>query len=375
MSALAVSLGVSERELMSQRLEDIFPHVDGKFFSMLDQNLGCNALCLNYKGVAKAVLGNDGKIATKIVIQACHAGVTIDYVSLKLFALLLRRKVNLDLITFAYHQLQGVSLHPCATSRLTLAGVDSLLRHYPVKRVLKLLFSDSSSLLPDTFSMFAELSRHGVTPSLPKKPQSLIAVHDTVSRAASRIGQDDFSLNQRADIAILDDTHLMDGLVVRVPLTHFDLVSLGEALNFCIGNGYYSREVAKGVFSIVGVFDAKGKAVYGVQFSRYDIQQAHGFGNQSEHKPSPSVIRSLSELLTKAPKMPEDFLPILDSHWIKGYKYSDGGDLYLLMGRTVYLYSGVPCSVYEALLDSEAKGRFVNRHVKKHYPYSKVGVL
>jgi hypothetical protein len=188
-----------------------------------------------------------------------------------------------------------------------------------------------------------------------------------------KVGQGNYSLNQREDILQLDGATVLDDLIIRVPKTHFDLVDLGESLNFCIGNGHYSQLVAEGSTSIVAVFDKTG-AKYGVQFSRYDIKEAHGFNNSSQHQPSKLLIEALSELLTSQPKMPDEFLPITDSKWVKGYKYN-GTDLYLLLNNIIYIYFDVPECVYEELLVSHKKGVFVNTVVKGTFSYERLGSI
>ena len=191
----------------------------------------------------------------------------------------------------------------------------------------------------------------------------------------SKVGQTDFCLNQREDILLYDGKKL-DGTdyVIRVPKTHYDLIDLGEDLSFCIGNGTYSHGVRDGEYSIVGIFDKKG-AVYGIQFSRYRILEAQGFGNLWENKPDANVLLKLRNTLTEAPKMPDDFLPITDSSWIHGYRY-DNKDLYLLLGdNIVYQYFGVEEEVYEELLNHEVKGRFVNQVIKRNYSCERIGQL
>jgi hypothetical protein len=40
--------------------------------------------------------------------------------------------------------------------------------------------------------------------------------------------------------------------------------------------------------------------------------------------------------------------------------------------RAVYLYFGVPASVYEALLDAPSKGRYFNGTIRGRYPYRQI---
>ena len=38
----------------------------------------------------------------------------------------------------------------------------------------------------------------------------------------------------------------------------------------------------------------------------------------------------------------------------------------------VYQYYGVPDHMYEQFMQASSKGRFLNYHIKNHYPYSRV---
>ena len=40
--------------------------------------------------------------------------------------------------------------------------------------------------------------------------------------------------------------------------------------------------------------------------------------------------------------------------------------------RAVYLYFGVPATVYEGLLDAPSKGRYFNRTIRGRYPYRQI---
>jgi hypothetical protein len=280
-------------------------------------------------------------------------------------------KINTDSSIQAAKSFSG-KLHAAGVNQLRVKDIKALLKHYPEPRVMKLLWAHDGEALADTFSMMSRIaSAHPNLQYLPKKPKSITQIHDVCVRTMPKVGQQDFDLEQREDILQLDGKPVMDDLVIRVPKRHFDLVDLGESLRFCIGNGGYSREVKSKKCSIIGVFDKKG-ARYGVQFTRYNIQQAHGFGNLREHKPTPELLKALQELLTSKPKLPSDFLPITDSGWIQGYRYNDK-DLYLLLNNIVYIYFDVPHDVYEALLDSDRKGRFVNQHIKPDYAYERLG--
>lgn len=256
-------------------------------------------------------------------------------------------------------------------THFSIMDLSIISKQYNENRMISLLKTDRS-LIKDIADMMKKITESlPELKYLPKKPKTLTDVHDVCVRAMKKVGQDNFELNQREDILKLDGETLLDDMVIRVPKTHFDLVDLGESLNFCIGNGSYSRSVADGRTSIVAVFN-KSKPLYGVEFTRYTINQAHGFSNRREFAPTHEVLVALNNLLTEAPEMPDDFLPITDSKWVKGYKYN-GKDLYLLLNNIIYIYFDVPVHVYEELLESSRKGTYVNGVIKGTYQYERLG--
>ena len=47
-------------------------------------------------------------------------------------------------------------------------------------------------------------------------------------------------------------------------------------------------------------------------------------------------------------------------------------EVQFLNGR-VYQYYGVPASIHEQLMQAASKGQFFNAHIKRSYPFSRVG--
>lgn len=50
----------------------------------------------------------------------------------------------------------------------------------------------------------------------------------------------------------------------------------------------------------------------------------------------------------------------------------DGTNLYVNYKSGTYKYENVDKSVYESLLTSESKGKFMNEHIKGRYNYTRV---
>lgn len=269
---------------------------------------------------------------------------------------------------------QQSPLAPNAFCALKEPHVNVLLKHINGKRLIELLWESSLTLLED--ALFMMMNVDNKFPSLdyiPKKLSSVNELHHITMQMLPKLSYQNFDLKQRGDILMLDGKSLPGNLTIHVPKTHFDLVQLGASLKFCIGNGRYSTMVAEQRCSIIAVHGPKGP-MYGIQFSRYRIMEAQGFGNHADAAPSKGLLRSLSGLLLSMPTSPTDFLPILDSGWVHGYRY-DNKDLYLLLKDTVYVYRDVPADIYEELLDSERKGEFVNRYIKRTFNCERIGRL
>tara|TARA_Y100000310_G_scaffold2331_3_gene3007 strand:- start:4126 stop:5253 length:1128 start_codon:yes stop_codon:yes gene_type:complete len=258
---------------------------------------------------------------------------------------------------------------------IKLPSLKVILNNTSCVRILKFLWEsgDSIELLPDTLTMIMSIKEDDPELELlkRKKIKKLVELHNIAQRTASRLAEGDYSLEQRDDILALNNVEFGEDMVIKVPETHFDLVRLGDSLEFCIGNGSYSRSVKERKSSIIAVFQ-KGAPLYGIQFTRYTIKEAHGFANKRQYKPSYETLAQLEKLILKEPTRPDDFLPITDSSFIKGYKY-DNTNLYLQLKTSIYVYFNVPNHVYEELLDSDRKGGFLNKNIKPDYECEYVG--
>lgn len=250
---------------------------------------------------------------------------------------------------------------------LTVEFVKELLRIYPEKRVVKLIMADSFSNLYDVVYMMKEIKKERKIDFLPSRPSSLKEIHDSLSRMTLKLKSKNYSLDQRIDVLQLDNIAINDNMTIKVPKTHYDLIDLGEELNFCIGNGYYSREVLERRSSIVSIYN-KNKPIYGVQFGRYSIMSAYGF----DDKPVPSdILLEIQNALISEPLVSKDFIAITDSSFIHGIKYTNE-NLYVIMSEKIYIYYDVEQHVYEELIESERKGTYLNRIIKGNYNYELV---
>ena len=252
---------------------------------------------------------------------------------------------------------------------LTVGFTKELLKIYPEERVIQLVLKDQLRDLNDIIYMFKKIKEERELNFLPSKPSNFKDIHDSLTRMSLKLESKDFNLEQRDDILKLDNTKINNGLIIRVPKTHYDLVDLGEDLNFCIGNGMYSEEVKNGRCSIVSIYNEKQKPVYGVQFNRYAISQAYGLDNK---RLPDNILLDLQKALISEPVVPSDFISISDSKWINGFKYNDK-DLYIMMNHIIYVYFDVEKEVYEELITSTRKGTYVNQIIKSNYKFQKIG--
>jgi len=63
----------------------------------------------------------------------------------------------------------------------------------------------------------------------------------------------------------------------------------------------------------------------------------------------------------------------VESTTLAALAYDDAHEILQLefRSRAIYRYLGVPAPVYEALLAAPSKGKYFNRAIRGHYPYSR----
>lgn len=254
---------------------------------------------------------------------------------------------------------------------------------YQDKRLIQLFFQEENlEYWKDIQEMVIYLknkSQNLVIPINPK-PQTMEELHNRLDATCQKLSEENFELNQRADVLALEGKKIKDGLMIKVPNTHYELVEVGGALNFCLGNGVYSNKIRDNLCSIVVVYD-KLKPLYAIEFGRYKIMQSKGVANSSIPK---EILLDIQDLLIKKPDLPEDFIPLGENHgWIQGFKY-DNKDFYLMVKNVkhynnfnIYKYLDVTQEDYEKFLQESRKGAFFNKEIKTKYDCEivKVGVV
>jgi hypothetical protein len=252
---------------------------------------------------------------------------------------------------------------------LTQTSVKRLISFYGEARILKMLDKESpAALCQYVIQLDSALKRCQAKEKdlsyVDTKLNSIGVAIASLDELAYKLELGDFDLEQKEDTLLIDN-YEVEGLKVRVPRTHYEVVRIGEKLRFCIGNGRYSREVKEG-YPLVALYKGENP-VFAFQFSPYRVTEAQGFANKAA---VPSSIRqAMRDFFLITPDKTTEFLRIEDSSWVNGYRY-DGKDLYLLLNDRVYAYYDVDIGTYEELLDSRRKGAFVNRYIKGHYEYA-----
>lgn len=328
------------------------------------------SISVNTEKLAEAVFGFVSKQSIKIVVEKIVIEST--YIREDLLTLIQvmssSLSLNKDLIFGATSKFDSKGIH-IDYNQIKPLNIKKLLKYYPEKRVISLCFENPKEweFLNDIRSMLIQVEKSDIDCKLPKKPKSLKEIHDKLSVFCARLGIEDYSLNQREDILKLDNQSIDNDMIIRVPKTHLDLVILGEKLNFCIGNGYYSRQVSEGRDSIVAIFD-KNKPLYGVQFSRYAIKQAYGFGNKRIPK---SILLSLQESLISKPVLPDDFISVEHS-FMNGYKYDDVNLYVMFKSGGIYMYEDVDQSTYDDFISAESRGRYFAKVIKPNFSFIRI---
>lgn len=249
-----------------------------------------------------------------------------------------------------------------------------LKQHYSDARILKLFFhhglkeEEISDLQKMLKKMQTQFSKQDIFNMLPDKPKSFMEIHDQCYRVVQNLNVENVTLKQREDILKLDGHKLLDHFEIRVPANHYDLVKLGNTLNFCIGNGSYTEKINKGKTSIIAVYK-DNTPLYGIEFSRYNIKQARGYGNTPL---SGEILRALEEALIKTPEVPSDFIKIESHPFICGYKYNNNELFILFKGNTIYTYQGVSHEIYDGLVETDHKGKYFHENIRNLFEYTKI---
>lgn len=247
---------------------------------------------------------------------------------------------------------------------LNLQTIKRLKKNYQEQRLLNLFFSSDFSLVGDINKMLNKVVKS--VPEycnyLPKKPKDLKMLHDKLMTISSKIGDGNYSLNQREDILHMENQVICANYIIKIPKTHFDLVSLGERLNFCIGNGVYSKDVLQKKTSIISINCLKtDKALYGIEFNRYAIKQARGFDNRSVPD---KILVAIENLLISRPDLPDDFVSLENHPFIQGYKYNNKDLFVLFKTQSIYAYEGMSEELYEQFEKAESKSKFFHNFIK-----------
>lgn len=346
--------------MLSELLKENYLEIPTELFSYLEEYSKENDI----KKLSMNIFGFSSKRSLKIVRELVSEQ-HIKYRYLQLIKVLSKEKeFNKDLILNTFETIDKTD-NNFNINYINKTSISLLHKYFNEKQILNII-TEKKDLVNDLLLMLKRLVDNNISLTKIKEYKKTKELHDYLSRLCSRI-KNDYDLDQRPDVLILDGKNLLDNLNIIVPRTHLDLVKLGQNLDFCIGNGNYSKDVKNKKCSIISVYENETPK-YGVQFTRYAVLQAKGFGNSALPV---KILIALENLLTEKPELPTDFLEITDSSFIDGYKYNNK-DLYLSMKGKIYIYFDVPNNIYEELLSSYRKGAYLNTNIKNKYEYQRL---
>lgn len=165
-----------------------------------------------------------------------------------------------------------------------LIPLKNMLSTYNEKRVVQ-LFSvyEEDDFLEDTTQMYERLFRNNldVDAILPDKPKNIRELHTIFSRECSKISIKNNALGQHRKLGFLDSKIFNEDLSFYIPETTHDLITIGNQLSICVGNGLYAKKVLEGRCNIIALKSKDNKFKYCIELANNKIIQARGFGNRS----------------------------------------------------------------------------------------------
>lgn len=276
-----------------------------------------------------------------------------------------RLQINKDLL---YQAIENYEYDSFLNFRLIdFSVLKKMIDAYGEKRVVQMVFFEDSLVYLEDINELVDLcEERNLKEYFPMKPkpQSLEQLYAQLNSFALKYESEDFDLEQKAEVIALEGK-IINGYQIKVPRTHYELVELGGLLNFCLGNGTYSKRVKKGTWSLITLYK-NNKPYCCVQFSRYILKQARSFNNEVLPK---DLVSFLEKELLSSPQVPDDYIPI-ESPFLVAYKY-DNKDLYFMIKSreklSFYKYLNIPFDIYESFSKSSRKNRFFSNIIKKSY--------
>jgi hypothetical protein len=190
--------------------------------------------------------------------------------------------------------------HSAFISEDLLVQLQNMLSTYNEKRVIQ-LFSvyKEDDFLEDTVQMYERLFENNIEIDqiLPEKPKSIRELHSLFSRECEKIEVPKNSLKQ--DLDYLDNMEFSKGLRLFVPRTTHDLITIGNQLQICVGNGLYAQKVLKKQCNIIAIKNEEGKFTNCIEFHKNHIIQGRGYRNSDMTSSSKT---KLLELIANKPK-------------------------------------------------------------------------
>jgi hypothetical protein len=164
------------------------------------------------------------------------------------------------------------------------------------KKAIKL--ADSLSLdIRNMKHLFEKIKNHNEGFKVPKF-KTLKDLHIILEKESSKVEQKDFRLNQGLDS--IDGAKINDRLVIGIPKTSHDLITVGSVLKHCVGNGRYSNHVYEGSIKLVTLSE-EDKLLSCIQYSNGHIEQNKGHYNTNiklSKKDEKKIIKLISDAIS-----------------------------------------------------------------------------
>jgi hypothetical protein len=133
------------------------------------------------------------------------------------------------------------------------------------------------------------------------KNKNLFVLHNKISSLLTKLNQVNYKLPQEKFYNKYNGIQLSENLRISVPLMNYDLIDVGEYLNVCVGNGYYSQKIIKDQVNILYLINNKDEIVACLEFNREGkCIQARGKNNRylSDYE-----NKNIKEIIEKAKKI------------------------------------------------------------------------
>jgi hypothetical protein len=176
---------------------------------------------------------------------------------------------------------------------------------YTIKRIWGIIADADTHILDETQRLFmfnVDKFEDTIKKSFPKKPKSIIEIHDAIYLALMNAKKTNYLLDQ--DVAFLDGRLLFE-YVIEVPKDSFALISTSIELKHCVSG--YDQAVIKKKCQIINLLKNK-KRIFTLELvvkeGSFEIRQFKGYANENsmEGEKGAAYRNELLEMILKNKK-------------------------------------------------------------------------